>query len=104
MRLVLMLGNSSMMWYLPSSVATMSEMQKNMLLEAAEVVRAVLMVNQAGEVASLAAAEGLLPRVASLAMGQACPVVGDAYPVGVDRQPEQVDPLGVRPGKESSLR
>ena len=43
-----MLGNSSMMWYLPSSVATMSEMQKNMLLEAAEVVRAVLVVNQAG--------------------------------------------------------
>lgn len=88
-------------------------MQKRGLLvttEAVKAVKAVLVVNQAEAVASLAAAGGLLRRVAWLVVGEACLVaeaclvgqaclvgeaclvVKDAYPVGEDRQPEQLDP------------
>jgi hypothetical protein len=88
----------------------MSEMQKIGLLVATEVVKAVLVVSQVGEAASLAAAaEGLLLRVAwlavgaCLAVGEACLAVEGAYPVGADRQPGQEDPLEVRLGKEASL-
>lgn len=79
----------------------MSRMQKRGLLvttEAVKAVKAVLVVNQAEAVASLAAAGGLLRRVAWLVVGEACLVakaclvVKDAYPVGEDRQPEQLDP------------
>jgi hypothetical protein len=79
----------------------MSEIHKRGLLVATEVVKAVLMVNQVEEVASLAAAEGLLLRVAWLVMGEACLVAEDAYPVEADCQPEHVNSLGVLLGKES---
>ena len=50
-------------------VITMSRMQKRGLLVTTEAVKAVLVVNQEEEVASLAAAEGLLLRVAWLVVG-----------------------------------